>query len=827
MKKIRRILLLAFVLSVLLGCLMLHASAAEVVASGYCGGEGDGTNLSWTLDSEGTLTITGDGIMQGNPMPWTKDHNSIKKVVIGDGVTTISDNAFASMDHLTSVTISDSVTTICEYAFLTCGQLSSVDFGDNVTTIGHLAFYECNLTSVSIPDSVTSIGAQAFEGNFLTSVTIGNGVKTIGRSAFYCNNNDSMSVYFKGNAPSVSPMIDEFFPTFDLATLYYISGMTGWTDSDAYNATNNTWNGYKLAVWEEYPFIASGYCGGEGEGSNLEWSLDNEGTLFITGTGEMKNYYYGDYAAPWYNNRKSIEEIVVGENVATIGDFAFYDCDKLTSIIIPNGVRSIGSGAFRSCTRLTSVIIPDSVIGIGPEAFRSCGSLVSITIPNSVTCIDSEAFYNCNSLTSVTIPDKVRYIDFNAFSSCDNLKTINFEGNAPSVCGTFVDASFDADVVTLYYIPGTTGWTDSEAYDAEAGTWNGYKLVVWEEMVPEEKIPYTFTTSMTKSLDLESEVFMNVCPQVTGKDGNALTTSEAKELQSNVGIMFWDAAEAPSIEKATVYNCDNIIWGSKYNTSTKRFEVRTAGIPAKNLGDALAFRSVYTDGKGNYIYGKYETSYSPMKYCYSLINKGSAAKDVCIALLNYGAAAQVYFDYKTDQLMNADLSEDQRAWEWDDTLVREDWTVDPDKEGTLTRNRSVVNSRGGTLELEGAINVVFTGGVKNIEVAKAELLLWTEADYETADVLTEENASQIVDMTMRNDGKYEYIYEGIAAKYMFKAIYSCQKYTDTNGNVYYGGVMPFCAERYGYQHTEDGSALGDLAKAMVIYGDACRSYFPA
>ena len=52
----------------------------------------------------------------------------------------------------------------------------------------------------------------------------------------------------------------------------------------------------------------------------------------------------------------------------------------------------------------------------------------------------------------------------------------------------------------------------------------------------------------------------------------------------------------------------------------------------------------------------------------------------------------------------AELTEEQRAWEWDDTLVREDWTVDTEKEGELTRNRSIVNSRGGTLELEGAIN---------------------------------------------------------------------------------------------------------------------------
>ena len=149
--------------------------------------------------------------------------------------------------------------------------------------------------------------------------------------------------------------------------------------------------------------VASGYCGGEGDGKNLTWTLDSEGTLTISGKGKMKNYGY--YSDPWV--RSSVKCVSIDSGVTCIGDYAFYDCTNLTGVTIPNSVTSIGEGAFSDCRSLTSVTIPNSVTSIGREAFAVCNGLTSVTIPSSVSNIALGMFRGCSNLTSVTIPDSI------------------------------------------------------------------------------------------------------------------------------------------------------------------------------------------------------------------------------------------------------------------------------------------------------------------------------------------------------------------------------------------------------------------------------------
>ena len=82
---------------------------------------------------------------------------------------------------------------------------------------------------------------------------------------------------------------------------------------------------------------------------------------------------------------------------------------------------SIGNSAFENCSRLTSVTIPDSVISIGWDAFSGCSGLTSVIIPSSVTSIKSGTFEGCRGLTSISIPNSVTSISNSAFSGCDNL----------------------------------------------------------------------------------------------------------------------------------------------------------------------------------------------------------------------------------------------------------------------------------------------------------------------------------------------------------------------------------------------------------------------
>ncbi|MDR0951731.1 MAG: leucine-rich repeat protein [Oscillospiraceae bacterium] len=173
---------------------------------------------------------------------------------------------------------------------------------------------------------------------------------------------------------------------------------------------------------------SSGQCGG-----NVYWTLDDSGTLTISGTGPMWNWVMINnnqaYMAPWYSLIDRINTVNIANGVTTIGEYAFFYCTSLTSVTIPDGVTTIGDNAFVYCTSLTSVTIPDSVTTIGENAFISCDSLTSVTIPNSVTTIGEGAFSLCDSLTSVTIPNSVTTIGINAFWVCDNLTIYCYSGS--------------------------------------------------------------------------------------------------------------------------------------------------------------------------------------------------------------------------------------------------------------------------------------------------------------------------------------------------------------------------------------------------------------
>ena len=169
--------------------------SANAEKSGTCG-----PNLKWHLTDNGVLTISGKGEMYDyledyNRLPWSK--SDIKRIIIGDGVTTIGGFAFASCSALTSVTIPNSVTEIGGGAFYRCSSLTSVTIPNSVTKIGSDAFKDCSaLTSVTIPNSVTTIGWGAFWGcRSLTSVTIPNSVTTIGNYVFYnCSSLTSVTI---------------------------------------------------------------------------------------------------------------------------------------------------------------------------------------------------------------------------------------------------------------------------------------------------------------------------------------------------------------------------------------------------------------------------------------------------------------------------------------------------------------------------------------------------------------------------------------------------------------------------------------------------------
>ena len=381
-------------IAMLLALLPTFATAAEIVDSGTCG-----TNLTWTLDSDGTLTISGTGKMlryysfssSGNyytTAPWGSSAGKVQRVK--------------------TVVIEPGVTSIGEYAFYYCTSLTSVTIPDGVTSIWEQAFYGCSsLTSVTIPDSVTSIGGSAFFGNTLILCNKNS------YAATYAENNDVAYALLDGTAEenTFSGSVGRLNWTIDRLTRTLTIECVGVMPTFA-SAADVPWKAL-------YRYVYS--------------------AVILDGTTTVSDYaFYGcsiltsvtipdgvtRIGMSAFYNCTSLTSIEIPDSVTSIGDSAFFGSKSLTSVTIPDSVTSIEQSMFNGCTSLTSVTIPDGVTSIGNAAFRKCESLTSITIPDSVTSIRTNAFRYCTSLIAITIPNGVTYIDENAFNGCTGLTSV-------------------------------------------------------------------------------------------------------------------------------------------------------------------------------------------------------------------------------------------------------------------------------------------------------------------------------------------------------------------------------------------------------------------
>jgi hypothetical protein len=178
-----------------------------------------------------------------------------------------------------------------------------------------------------------------------------------------------------------------------------------------------------------------------------------------------------------FMSQSSVSNVSIPNSVANIGDDAFAFCGGLTNASIPDGVTYLGDEAFFACSSLVSLTIGLGIttIGGGGErlkygTFQGCTSLTRLMIPDNVTNISNGslhlggalgAFYFCSSLTNVTIGKGLAFLGVGAFSWCTNLVGVYFQGNAPTPGQNMFgeDIFHNADLATLYYLQGSTGWS--------------------------------------------------------------------------------------------------------------------------------------------------------------------------------------------------------------------------------------------------------------------------------------------------------------------------------------------------------------------------------
>ena len=388
----------------------------------YCGTIEDWCNIKFYSNTSNPYSNT------SNPMEYAEhfyildennEYKEVTEIIIPNTIKSIGDYQFDGFDNVKIIEIPSSVTSIGNYAFSKCSSLKIIEISSSVRSIGSYAFYECTsfksvyyngtienwcnitfkggysnpmiyaehfymldenneyqeVTEIIIPKTIPSIRDHQFDGfNNVSSIKIPSSVASIRFAAFNnCNSLTSIEI------PSSVTSIGE-------GAFYGCSSLT----SAYYNGTIEDWCNITFDGFDSNPMSSAKHF----------YMLDKNNVYYelteIIIPNEITSI--GSFT---FSDCRSLTNIEIPSNVTSIGEYAFQNCRSLTSIEIPSNVTSIGIGSFFGCSSLTSIEIPSSVISIGEYVFRECSSLTSIEIPSSVTTIGNDAFYECTSLTNV------------------------------------------------------------------------------------------------------------------------------------------------------------------------------------------------------------------------------------------------------------------------------------------------------------------------------------------------------------------------------------------------------------------------------------------
>ena len=245
-------------------------------------------------------------------------------------------------------------------------------------------------------------------------------------------------------------------------------------------------------------------------GESLVWELDDEGTLTISGTGEM--YDWKTRESPFYNNR-DIKTVIIEDGVTFIGGYAFQQCQNITAVSIPESVKGFGIFAFASCKSLSDIKLPDGLNTISQGLFYECSALERLDIPKSVTSIGRAAFYACFSIDGIVIPDGVTILPRCVFYCCSKLSAINIPYGVTSIddCALAACRSLTSleipETVTYLGVQNFTGSGITEITIPKSVTKMGYDLFSSSKVTD---IYYTGTEAQWKAIDYNNLMKANV-----------------------------------------------------------------------------------------------------------------------------------------------------------------------------------------------------------------------------------------------------------------------------------------------------------------------------
>lgn len=454
----------------------------------------DCCNLSKiTVDAKNEYFSSLDGIL------YNKDKTVLFRCPIGkcgevnipEGVETIADSAFYDCKNITGVTFPATLKKIAHWAFIFCESISEFLLPDGLNEIGGQAFGGCSkLKSINLPDGIVDFGGGIIE------------------NTEYYNNEEN----------------------WDNGVLYIDNYLVDVKDSFEGELIIKPGTKYIGCVVPEENAITSVSIPATVENIDAFFGWDSMPLLEeIVVDEDNKNYSSMDGVL--YNVDKTEIILVpcaktgvfeIPDSVISIGESAFFGCDKLDKIVIPSSVKTLGELCFARCTGLGDVVLPDGLKSIPTYAFYY-SDITSVVIPEGVTEIGGMAFYVCFELNSVVLPRSLKTIYGGAFAGCNKLDNIIMYSGITEVSNKFIIDGDEED------------WTDDtfdcifDRVDIEATDEDGNNLVVH----PNDLTIYGEKGSYIESYAKEHNLIFIALDDVEETTTEVETTTEKQDIDTD------------------------------------------------------------------------------------------------------------------------------------------------------------------------------------------------------------------------------------------------------------------------------------------------------
>ena len=383
--------------------------------------------MEWVLDGDtGTLTVAGKGAIPSyrySYAPWYQYRESVKSIVVSEGITEVGERAFYWCTNCTSLTLPESLTAIREYGFNNLRALEYVTLPSNLKTLEFCAFSECvALKEIVIPDSVTSCGSSAFSNCYgLKTAVIGKGLTSIPNSMFFGDKNLEDVTLPEG----LKYIGDTAFSDCGLFKFTIPATLTG-LGSSVFGGCRRLSEFYVESGNQYYKAV-----------DGVLFTKDGK-TLVAYSMGDISSYYYVPagtevIARSAFNDSYRLQYIYFPDSLKTIEPYAFAYCESLWAVTFTPNITRIGDSAFRSCVNLYRAMFENPNVILESSVFANCDTMEDITLPANLKEIPNGLFYGSARLNEVTIPKSVTKIGSSAFLDCDSLKTITIPGNVKTI----------------------------------------------------------------------------------------------------------------------------------------------------------------------------------------------------------------------------------------------------------------------------------------------------------------------------------------------------------------------------------------------------------